>query len=282
VHDLLCDDLGCGNYYLWGWQGGGYLTLPTTPPGCQSTTLSMQDGYWLLAQAATLDIVGTPASGDHAIPLQTGWNMVAAPYEATLDSLKVDYSSVVISLADAQTLGWVLATFYYSHDGSGSYSTVTIGETPEDTLSSWYGYWVLAGVDCSLIVPPPTGGAGATAIRAAQPARAQPAWAFDVRARCGSSEDSITIAAADSASDSFDGFALDRPKPPAAPGEGRLRMVLRGKGGRGRASPPYNKAPGRQMPWSSELAMETKSATQQDVKTSSGTSPSPAGSRARR
>ncbi len=264
-HDLLSDDLGDGNYYMWRWEAGGYQTIPTSLPESQATTLSAQQGYWLLAQAAALDVDvgGTLPHGDQSIPLQAGWNMVAAPYEATMDSLKVDYSSVVLSLADAQTLAWVLATFYYSHDASGSYSRATIGQTPEDALSSWYGYWVLPGVDCSLIVPPPTGGAGGTAIRAAHAARAQPAWAFDVRARCRTCEDSITIAAADSASDGFDGLALDRPKAPAPPGEGRLRMVLRGKGRRGRASPPYNKAPGRQMPWASELAMETRGAAQE-------------------
>ncbi len=53
-HDLLSDDLGDGNYYMWGWDGRGYQTIPTSPPACQTTTLSMQDGYWLLAQAATL------------------------------------------------------------------------------------------------------------------------------------------------------------------------------------------------------------------------------------
>ncbi len=263
-HDLLSDDLGDGNYYLWRWQAGGYQTVPTSAPASQTTTLDIQEGFWLLAQAATLDVDvgGTLPHGDQSIPLQTGWNMVAAPYEATMDSLLVDNAGDVRSLEEAALANWVLATFYYSHDGTGSYSTLTIGQTPANALSVWYGYWVLAGVDCSLIVPPPTGGAGGTAIRAAQPAQPQPAWAFDVIATSTGSTDSVTIAGADAATDEFDGFALDRPKPPAAPGEGRVRMVLRGKGRRGRASPPYNKAPGRQMPWSSELAMETKSATQ--------------------
>ncbi len=265
-HDLLSDDLGDGNYYMWGWEAGGYQSIPTSLPESQATTLSAQQGYWLLAQAATvdMDIGGTLPHGDQSIPLRTGWNMVAAPYEATMDSLQVDNAGDVRSLAEAQTANWVLATFYYSHDGSGGYSTVSINQTPADELSLWYGYWVLAGVDCSLIVLPPTGGAGGTAIRAAQPAQAQPAWAFDVIATSTGSADSVTIAGADAATDEFDGFALDRPKPPAAPGEGRLRMVLRG-GWRGTEPPPYNKAPGRRMPWGSELAMETRGATQPEV-----------------
>ncbi len=260
-HELLCDDLGDGSYYMWRWEGGAYQTIPTSPPGCQSTTLSMEEGYWILAQDATLDIGGTQPSGDQAIPLQAGWNMVAAPYEATLDSLQVNNGGDVRSLAEAQTAGWVLATFYYSHDGSGAYQTVTIGQTPPDALSLWHAYWVLAGVNCSLIVPEPSGGAGGAAIRAAQPAQPQPTWAFDVRATCGNSVESITIATADAASDGFDGFGLDRPKPPAAPGEARVRMVLRAEGWRGTEPPPYNKAPGRQMPWGAELAMETRSTT---------------------
>ncbi len=259
-HDLLSDDLGDGNYYMWRWQAGSYHSIPTSLPESRATTLSAQQGYWLLAQAATLDVDvgGTLPHGDQAIPLQTGWNMVAAPYEAEMDSLLVDNAGDVRSLEQAQAANWVLATFYYSHNGTGSYSTLTINQTPPDTLSLWYGYWVLAGVDCSLIVLPPTGGAGGTAIRAAQPAQAQPAWAFDIQATSASSGDTITIAAADVASDDFDGFGLDQPKPPAAPGEGRVRMVLRAEGWRGTEPPPYNKAPGRQMPWASELATETK------------------------
>ncbi len=218
----------------------------------------------MLAPAGTLDIDvgGALPYGDEVIPLQPGWNMIGAPYEATLDSLQVDNGVEVKSLADAQTASWVLATFYYSHDGTGSYRTLTIDQTPGDELSLWHGYWVLAGVDCSLIVPQPPAGVGGIATRAVGEGSAMPAWSFDIEAMSGSSADSITIAAADAASDDFDGFALDKPKPPAAPGEGRVRMVLRGKGGRGRASPPYNKARGRQMPWSSELAMETRCSAQ--------------------
>ncbi len=260
AHDVLCDDLGCGSYYMWGWQGGGYHMMPTSPPGCQGAALSMQEGYWLLSAAATLHIVGTAPSGDQAIPLQAGWNMVAAPYEATMDSLLVDNAGDVRSLAEAQAAGWVLATFYYSHDGSGSYRTLTIGQTPPDELSVWYGYWVLAGLDCLLIVPEPSGGSGATTMRTADQALAQPVWAFDIQVRGQGSADSITIAAADSASEDFDGFALDRPKPPTPPGASRLRMAL-GVVGRGCPSPP---APATSLsPAASELGMETKGATQE-------------------
>ncbi len=260
VHDVLCDDLGCGGYYMWRWQAGGYQTIATTSPACESAMLSAQESYWLLAMASTLGMRGTAAIAGETIPLRAGWNMVPAPYEATMDSLQVDNAGDVRSLEQAQAAAWVLATFYESHDGTGSYQTLTINRTPPDRLSLWHGYWVLAGIDCSLIVPltpptPPT--AATTALRRI----ARPTWAFDIRASSGSSADSITVAAADSGSDGFDGFALDRPKPPAAPGEGRLRVVLR-EGWRGTEPPPYNKAPGGQMPWSSELAMETKSAAQ--------------------
>ncbi len=258
---LLSDDLGDGAYYMWAWGAGGYQSIPTSAPASQTTTLDIQEGYWLLAPASTIGMTGAQAITDQVIPLQTGWNMVAAPHEATMDSLLVDNAGDARSLAAAQSAGWVLATFYYSHDGTGSYNTLTVGQTPADTLSLWVGYWVLAGLDCSLIVPvaPP---AGPTATTAALRETARFAWAFDIQASSGSSADSITIAAADAASDDFDGFALDRPKPPAAPGEGRVRMVLR-EGWRGTEPPPYNKAPGRQMSWGSELAMETKGTGQE-------------------
>ncbi len=252
VHDLLCDDLGDGNYYMWRWQSGGYQTIPTSPPGCQSTTLSMAEGYWILAAASTLGMRGTQPITDQVIPLQAGWNMVAVPAEATMDSLRVAYGGDERSLAQAQNAGWVLATFYYSHDGTGSYSMLTIGEMPPDQLSLWTGYWVLAGIQCSLIVPvevgpPPPPPVGGGPIMAAARQTAGRAWAFDIQASSGSSADSITIAAADAASEGFDGFALDKPKPPASPGEGTVRLVLR----------PQAAAP-RGLAAASELAMETK------------------------
>jgi len=185
----------------------------------------MLEGYWILAAAATLGMRGTQTITDQVIPLQAGWNMVAAPHEATIDSLQVDNAGDVRSLAEAQAANWVLATFYGSHDGTGSYRTFTINQSPPDRLCLWHAYWVLAGIDCSLIIPvaapsPPT------ASTAARGAATRPAWAFDIKASSGSSTDTITIAAADSASDGFDGFALDKPKPPAPPGEHRLRTVL--------------------------------------------------------
>ncbi len=263
VHDLLCDDLGHGSYYMWGWQSGGYQTIPTSPPGCQTSTLSIDEGYWVLAAATTIGMRGIQHITDETIPLQAGWNMIAAPYEAEMDSLLVDNAGDVRSLEEAQAAGWVLGTFYYSHDGTGSYSTVTTGQTPADTLSLWHGYWALAGLDCSLILPPPFGGAGATAIRALRKTPMEPVWTFDIRASSASFADTITIAAADGASDAFDGFPLDRPKPPSRPGEHRLRTVLTPDApfvGRGCPSPPAF-ATSSPLP-TSELAMETKGATQ--------------------
>ncbi len=263
VHDLLCDDLGDapGTYYMWRWNASSYDQIPTTPPGCQASMLSTREGYWVLAPAATLDIDGTMPTGDQTISLQTGWNIIAAPFPAGMDSLQVDNAADVRPLADAQAANWVLATFYDSYDGTGAYETVTIGQTPPDALSVWHGYWVLAAVDCWLTIPAPL---GATMSEAPAGAGPEPAWSFDIRARSGDSVDSIRIAAADGASDGFDGFAWDKPKPPAAPGEGRVRMVLR-EGWRGTEPPPYNKAPGRQMPWASELATETKGTAQEDT-----------------
>ena len=279
VHDVLCDDLGDGNYYMWRWRARRYCyeTVPTSPPGCQSTTLTMRESYWVLTAAATLHVRGTWPRDDQRIPLQPGWNMIAAPYEATIDSLLVDNAGDVRGLGDAETAGWVLARFYYSHDGTGTYRTLSINQAPEHQLSFWHGYWVLAGVDCSLIVPEPPGGGAASS--AAQRAPVEPTWAFDIQASTAGSTDSITIAAADTASDGFDGFALDKPKPPPPPGEGRLRMALRVSRtdnpragvypessagrlvvGRGLRPPPAFATGPPPMAW--ELAMETKGAAQ--------------------
>ncbi len=262
VHDLLCDDLGhvAGSYYLWRWNADAqaYESATSPPDACLTTPLNVNEGVWLLAQATTIDAEGALPSGRQTIALKTGWNMVRAPYAVIMDSLLVDNAGDVRMLWLAGLANWVLATFYYSHDGTGSYSTLTVNHTPPDTLSLWYGYWVLAGLPCSLIIPPRSGPPPPPmATPAGRRDTVQFAWAFDIQGSSASSGDSITVAAADGASDDFDGFALDKPKPPAAPGEGRVRMVLR-QGWRGTEPPPYNKAPGSQMPWSSELAMQTK------------------------
>jgi hypothetical protein len=268
VHETLCDDLGDapGTYYMWRWNGTSYETIPTTPPGCQTATLSSREGYWILTTAAPLEIdAGALASGDQVIPLHTGWNITAVPFGCPMDDLRLDNAGDVRSLAQAQSAGWILATFYGSHDGTGSYNMVTIGQRDPDELSVWEGYWVLAGIDCSLIIPAPLGSRAPAGPRAA---RASPAWAFDIHAASAGSMDTITIAGAESASDDFDGFAWDKPKPPVAPGAGRLRMVLAGEGWRGTPrlpsgqapTPPYNKARGGLPGWASELAMETKAA----------------------
>lgn len=249
VDELLCDDLGHGSYYMWQWYGGRYHSVPTALPDCQHATVRRQDGCWLLAPAATLHIGtgGTMPHGDQSIALVAGWNMIAVLYEATMDSLLVDNGGDVRSLADAESAGWVLARFYYCHDGTGTYSTLSVNQTPADSLSLWHSYWVLAALDWSLIVPQTSMG-GTTASRSRQPASAPLAWTFDIAASSGGSSDSITIAAADRASDDFDGFALDTPKPPASPVENALRVVLR----------PTRGADSRGLSGPSELAMETK------------------------
>jgi hypothetical protein len=182
-----------------------------------------------------------------------------------MDDLRVDNAGDVRSLAQAQSAGWILATFYGSHDGTGSYNMVTIGQRDREELSVWDGYWVLAGIDCSLIIPAPLGSRAAAGPRAAPPS---PAWAFEIQASSAGSADTITLAAAESASDDFDGFAWDKPKPPVAPGAGRLRMVLAGEGWRGTPrvpsgqapTPLYSKAGSGLLAWASELWMETKGA----------------------
>jgi len=257
-HDLLCDDLGDGSYYMWSWDAGGYESVPSSQPECQNTTLSMHEGYWVLADAGTLEVSGTTPVADQRIPLDAGWNMVGARYDAVMDGLLVDRSGDVKTLAQAQAAGWALGTFYYSHDGTGSYRTVAIDRTPQDTLSLWHGYWVLVMQECSLLIthPPPSPSQRSRTADAREVAP-RPGWAFDIRATVAGFADSITIAAASSGSDGFDGFGLDRPKPPAPPGEHRLRTVLTPDApfvGRGCPSPPA---------FASELAMETKGAVQE-------------------
>lgn len=255
VHDVLCDDLGDGAFYMWRWSGHGYESIPTSLPESQATTLGLREGYWILAVAASIDMQGLHPITDQRIPLQPGWNLIAARLEATMDSLLVDNAGDVRTLAEAQDAEWAAATFYYSLDtGTGAYGTITIGQAPEDRVSLWHGYWVLAGLECFLIIPvtPPSGPtSGRTVVDAVAPL----AWAFEIEAKSGDTTDTITIAAASGASAGFDGYALDMAKPPAPPESTRLRMVLEAQG----ADAGGSLAP------ACELAMETKDAAEDET-----------------
>ncbi len=250
LHDLLCDDLGHapGDWYVWPWDAHSQAYEPgVTPPACLTATPDANSGSWLLAPAGPLDIGGSVATDDQVIPLKTGWNIIGSLYAADVDNLLVSRGDWR-SLADAQALEWVLATFYYFHHDTNRYRSVTVGQSPPDQLSLWDGYLVLAGIDCSLIVPGPS--SPLAALTPVGSRAVPPAWAFDIEATTTSSADTITIAAADTASDAFDGFALDKPKPPRPPGGATLRMVLSAD------------AASQQAPWASDLAMETRSAAQ--------------------
>jgi hypothetical protein len=101
------------------------------------------------------------------------------------------------------------------------------------------------------MVPEASAG-GAMASRSRQPTSAPLAWAFDIAARSGRCSDSITLAAADGASEDFDGLALDTPKPPSPPLDSALRVALR----------PTQGADGRGVSEASELGVETKGTDQ--------------------
>jgi len=251
VHELLCDDYGHvpGNYHAWRWDPltGSYVG-PITPPDCATHTVSATQGLWLLAEAGTIDAEGAMPAGPQAIPLAVGWNMIRIPYLVTVDSLQVEHDATVNSLAAAQSANWMWGTFWYSHDGTGEYQMSTLDQTPADQLLPWYGYWALALVDCTLIVDQPsTGTASASSARAPVPPIA---WAFDIHVASEGASDAITIAAAEGASDAFDGLALDAPKAPASPASARPRVAL---------SPGWLGGPGPAAPLR-ELSMETRSA----------------------
>jgi hypothetical protein len=115
---------------------------------------------------------------------------------------------------------------------------------------------VLSGINGSLIVPEPS--ASPSPPRSPDSALPAVAWSFDSDAASAGSTDSITLAAADSASDACDGLALDKPEPPAAPGEGRVRMALHAASPRvGRACPSPPAFASLSTP--SDLTTETRS-----------------------
>jgi predicted outer membrane repeat protein len=203
-------------------------------------------GYWFLSSAGgTLDVTGSEHVSAVQIPLETGWNLVAAPWEAALGDVQVR-SGASLRVLGAADQTWVMPTLYRWDNGAGRY----VGCSPagDDSLTHWSGYWALATEACTLVVPATPPAAPASAID--RPARsAGPQWAFALQATSAAAgTDSVTLAGATSASAGFDGLALDQPKAPLPP-VGGLRMVLEGPSG------------GEEGAWTAELNQETRAWT---------------------
>jgi hypothetical protein len=251
--DVFGDDFTLGDCVLYGWDAAQHLYASVAA----ADPLGGLKGYWFLSAAGgSLDATGYVAYGTTELPLQPGWNLVAAPRACLLGDLEVLHDATQLPLGDAAQT-WVSSTFYLWDNALSRYATCS--PTGGDSLAEWSGYWVLATEACSLIVPAP-GAASAQVARSSTGSAPGPQWAFALEARVTGTgtnaaatpgTDSVVVAGAPSAGAGFDGLALDQPKAPLPPVSG-VRVVLEGP------------TTGAAAAWTSELNQETQDWTGPD------------------
>jgi WD40 repeat protein len=131
----------------------------------QATQLRAGEAYFIKAtNPVQPNLFGEPITGEITIPLKPGWNLIAnptlAPIEWRLDSVLVQRGSERRSLRAAQQAGWLDGYLWaWRQDPSnpmrGQYQFVYDASELQgvvSTLEPWQGYWILARVECTLVL----------------------------------------------------------------------------------------------------------------------------------
>ncbi len=130
---IIGDDIA--SFFLYGYSNtGGYLVANNLYPG---------SSYWLGVESAfTLDVTGTPVSSNDSVSLNSGWNLIAAPYVRSYLTNHIYFKrgSTTMNGSNAVTNGWIQNNYYGYNRSTGSYYS-------EDTLKQWNGYWFAALTD---------------------------------------------------------------------------------------------------------------------------------------
>jgi hypothetical protein len=225
------DDLG--QLVCYGWTGTAYVANPDWHVG---------RGGWVFVSGGntTVDAAGTaPAyDTDFVLSLKTGWNIGSSPFtthSVPLTECRVRYNGQTKKLTDAPD--WVEPLCYAWDTQTGGYR---IERGADAVLDPWEGNWLLALVDCDLLlapIPPPPAKSRTAGFQPADNglttrdgrrsetyATRVGDWSLPLVASCGQSRDTLIAAVSRAASDGFDGYTLDAPKPP--PGPTAVRMVF--------------------------------------------------------
>jgi WD40 repeat protein len=131
----------------------------------QATELRAGEAYFIKAtNPVQPNLFGEPITGEITIPLKPGWNLIAnptlAPIEWRLDSVLVQRGSERRSLRAAQQAGWLDGYLWaWRQDPNnpmrGQYQFVYDASELQGvagTLEPWQGYWILARVECTLVL----------------------------------------------------------------------------------------------------------------------------------
>jgi WD40 repeat protein len=131
----------------------------------QATQLRAGEAYFIKAtNPVQPNLFGEPITGEITIPLKLGWNLIAnptlAPIEWRLDGVLVQRGSERKSLRAAQQVGWLDGYLWaWRQDPNnpmhGQYQFVYDASELQGvagTLEPWQAYWILARVECTLVL----------------------------------------------------------------------------------------------------------------------------------
>jgi WD40 repeat protein len=131
----------------------------------QATELRVGEAYFIKAtNPVQPNLFGEPITGEITIPLKPGWNLIAnptlAPIEWRLDGVLVQRGSERRSLRAAQQAGWLDGYLWaWRQDPNnpmrGQYQFVYDASELQgvvSTLEPWQAYWILARVECTLVL----------------------------------------------------------------------------------------------------------------------------------
>jgi WD40 repeat protein len=222
----------------------------------QATQLRAGEAYFIKAtNPVQPNLFGEPITGEITIPLKPGWNLIAnptlAPIEWRLDSVLVQRGSERRSLRAAQQAGWLDGYLWaWRQDPNnpmrGQYQLVYDASELQGVIGAlepWQGYWILARVECTLVL-------NAAPSRAVQVplAPSDSVWTLQVEAvNARGSGQSVWIGVAQGRSVQ----AMLAPEPP----DGELPIQVRVRRAEGVFAADVRPTPTRDARWSLEVVV---------------------------
>ena len=172
-------------------------------PNAPTDAFRLGLGYWLLLdQRRDITTTAPTATDPYRIPLEPGWNIIGAPFDA-----ETDYFSVTVEVPGGTVLS-LPSAFAAGVLQSGIWTWVFSDYHTSLELAPWTGYWILAFQRCTLIVPKPVSGLAKRS--AASEAELEPfrapakGWSIAIEARTADAQDSVNYLGV--AADGSDGF----------------------------------------------------------------------------
>ncbi|MBD3165895.1 T9SS type A sorting domain-containing protein [bacterium] len=200
VDSLLMDDFGEPVTAFTWVDGEGYQA---------ADALEQTAGYWLtVPDELTADLGGLFAQETVIIPLATGWNLFANPFDQPVarDDLRVGGNS----LSEMEELGLMNNVITVWSGDSTGYVEV-------DTLQPWQGCWIMSNAEdlgLELLLPAMRGGSGNGP---AELDNTIEDWYVVIEGRSQGCADGLTrLGVNPDAGDGYD-VAFDYPEPPAPP-----------------------------------------------------------------